>query len=280
MSVEQRSQKISEVAEVAIDFSTGFYPPIAAAPSSNHSPKPRKPLFRVVRRFVAALWVRWHRNTSKKLKRSVGACVGHCRKDRFCPLQLHGQRGRNIGMPENWPASRWHFLPLTAPGFVSLGFGKIPKVRAVQRVRKKSRINSTTHLPAERTGAFGAKRYKWSTRRGHRRDAPLGRMPTHLGGASIASGYTPSALAGALPQHPLPLKGCKSAIQRKAPHAKFASLKQRKGPWQRGLRIAPVSTKNKAADSAQKRYVWTDNFLRFLWIFPPRCGMVCRCKGG
>ena len=37
---------------------------------------------------------------------------------------------------------------------------------------------------------------------GHRRDAPLGRMPTLLGGASIASGYTPPALAGALPRHP------------------------------------------------------------------------------
>ena len=32
-------------------------------------------------------------------------------------------------------------------------------------------------------------------------------MPTLLGRASIASGYTPSALAGALPRHPLPLKG-------------------------------------------------------------------------
>ena len=42
---------------------------------------------------------------------------------------------------------------------------------------------------------------------GHRRDAPLGRMPTHLGGASIASGYTPSALAGALPRPPCPRKG-------------------------------------------------------------------------
>ena len=36
----------------------------------------------------------------------------------------------------------------------------------------------------------------------HGRDAPLGRMPTLLGGASIASGYTPPALAGALPRHP------------------------------------------------------------------------------
>jgi hypothetical protein len=35
----------------------------------------------------------------------------------------------------------------------------------------------------------------------------LGRKPTLLGGASIASGYTPPALAGALPRLPLPPKG-------------------------------------------------------------------------
>ena len=38
------------------------------------------------------------------------------------------------------PVSRQHFLPLTAPSFASLGFGKMPRVRAIQRVRKKSRI--------------------------------------------------------------------------------------------------------------------------------------------
>ena len=32
-------------------------------------------------------------------------------------------------------------------------------------------------------------------------------MPTFLGGASIASGYTPPALARALPRHPLPPEG-------------------------------------------------------------------------
>ncbi len=35
----------------------------------------------------------------------------------------------------------------------------------------------------------------------------MGRKPTLLGGASIASGYTPPALAGALPRLPLPPKG-------------------------------------------------------------------------
>ena len=55
------------------------------------------------------------------------------------------------------------------------------------------------------------------------RNALLGRKPTHLGGASIASGYTPPALAGALPRHPLPLKGRKSAVQKEARHAEFAT---------------------------------------------------------
>ena len=43
-----------------------------------------------------------------------------------------------------------------------------------------------------------------------------------LGGASIASGYTPPALAGAFPRHPLPLKGRKDAVQKEAHHAEFA----------------------------------------------------------
>ena len=49
---------------------------------------------------------------------------------------------------------------------------------------------------------------------GQCRGAPLGRMPTLLGGASIVSGYTPSAFAGAMPRHLLSLKGCESAIQK------------------------------------------------------------------
>ena len=43
-----------------------------------------------------------------------------------------------------------------------------------------------------------------------------------LGGASIASGYTPPAFAGALSRLPLPLKGRKSAVQKEARHAKSA----------------------------------------------------------
>ncbi len=82
---------------------------------------------------------------------------------------------------------------------------------------------------------------------GHRRDAPLGRKPTLLGGASIASGYTPSALAGALPRHPLPLKGCKSAIQRKIPQAELA-------PQDTGKSIseAPQSPSESAYDLHQR----------------------------
>ena len=77
-------------------------------------------------------------------------------------------------------------------------------------------------IEAQRSGVDGERRSKgaqWGmpagrfprsglcSDEGHRRDAPLGRMPTLLGGASIASGYTPSALAGALPRPPYPLKG-------------------------------------------------------------------------
>ena len=77
-------------------------------------------------------------------------------------------------------------------------------------------------IEAQRSGFDGERRSKgaqWGmpagrfprsglcTDEGHRRDAPLGRMPTLLGGASIASGYTPPALAEALPRPPCPLKG-------------------------------------------------------------------------
>ncbi len=36
---------------------------------------------------------------------------------------------------------------------------------------------------------------------------PVGAENPPSGGASIASGYTPAAFAGAMPRHPLPLKG-------------------------------------------------------------------------
>ena len=51
---------------------------------------------------------------------------------------------------------------------------------------------------------------------------PVGVEAHPFGGASIASGYTPPALAGALPRLPLPLKGRKSAVQKEAHHAEFA----------------------------------------------------------
>ena len=40
-------------------------------------------------------------------------------------------------------------------------------------------------------------------------------MPTFLGGASIASGYTPPALAGALPRPPLPPEGGERSLMQK-----------------------------------------------------------------
>ena len=87
---------------------------------------------------------------------------------------------------------------------------------------KVSRDKPSPRLPAARTDAMCAEKCGRSSERGHRRNAPMGRMPTLLGGASIASGYTPPALAGAMPRHPLPLKGRKSAVQKEARHAKSA----------------------------------------------------------
>ena len=45
----------------------------------------------------------------------------------------------------NRPASRWCFSALAALDFVSSGFGKMPGVRAVQRVGRKSRIKGGRH---------------------------------------------------------------------------------------------------------------------------------------
>lgn len=53
-------------------------------------------------------------------------------------------------------------------------------------------------------GVFGA---KWLQE--VRRGCVAGKR-SPLGEASIASGYTPPALAGAMPPHPQPLKGCRN----------------------------------------------------------------------
>ena len=53
------------------------------------------------------------------------------------------------------------------------------------------------------------------------------------------------------PAPPAP-KGGTRAVQRKAPDAELAMLKQRKNPWQRGLRIAPVFSKKRNTSMAQK----------------------------
>ena len=57
---------------------------------------------------------------------------------------------------------------------------------------------------AELSPQAGAQQSGISSDEGHSQKRPDGGMPTFLGGASIASGYTPPALAGALPRHPLP----------------------------------------------------------------------------
>ena len=62
-------------------------------------------------------------------------------------------------------------------------------------------------FPQPQARAWQGKKALWHvgrTGQGHRRDAPLGQRSPPSGGASIASGYTPPALAGALPRHPQP----------------------------------------------------------------------------
>ena len=80
-------------------FSAGFSLLIAAGLSSNHNPKSWRPLFRVVRRFVALLRPGWQPYTSERLRRGVGACVDRCCEERFCPLKLQDQRRK---APEGW----------------------------------------------------------------------------------------------------------------------------------------------------------------------------------
>ena len=55
-------------------------------------------------------------------------------------------------------------------------------------------------------------------------------MPTFLGEASIASGYTPSALAGALPRHPPAPKGVKKCNSEKGTLRKICVAETKKRP--------------------------------------------------
>ena len=52
-------------------------------------------------------------------------------------LQINADKRREAGKS---PSLLVMLLPLTAPDFASPGFGKMPKARAEQKVRKKSRI--------------------------------------------------------------------------------------------------------------------------------------------
>ena len=63
---------------------------------------------------------------------------------------------------------------------------------------------------AELSPQAGAQQSGISSDEGHSQKRPDGGMPTFLGGASIASGYTPPALAGALPRPPCPPRGTPS----------------------------------------------------------------------
>ena len=78
-----------------------------SSPNSNYNSNLRRPLFRVVKRFVALLWPGWHPYTTKGMKRDVGKFLGRCRENRICPLQLQEQRKkrRETGESTNLPVT-------------------------------------------------------------------------------------------------------------------------------------------------------------------------------
>ena len=62
------------------------------------------------------------------------------------PSEMSGAVQREIVRRlDDFPCLPMRFLPLTAPVFAAPGFGKMPKARAAQKVRKKSRIKGGRH---------------------------------------------------------------------------------------------------------------------------------------
>ena len=96
-----------------------------------------------------------------------------------------------------------------------------------------------------------------------------GLMPTFLGKASITSGYAPSALAWTLPGTPAPKGEKKCSTERGAPRKICAAVNKEGTRWTktirvknavvRGcderLRIAPLSTKRRAVNPIENKYM-------------------------
>ena len=78
-------------------FLAGFSRSIVVGSGLIHSPKLWSSLFHIVRRYVAGLYTGWHPYTSKELKRGVGEFLGHCRKERFCPLEFQRNAEKTPG---------------------------------------------------------------------------------------------------------------------------------------------------------------------------------------
>ena len=154
LPVRQRPQKVPKIASIAEYFLAGFSLPIATGLSSNHDPKPRKPLFRVVRRFEALLQTGWHPYTSKGTNRGVGEFSGHCYEERFCPLKLQEQRRkhREVGKMTGLPVT------LSAPDsarFCLVGLRQNAQGRGSAEGSKKEQdkaVTSPPHTPARSAG--------------------------------------------------------------------------------------------------------------------------------
>ena len=97
--------------------------------------------------------------TPTGLKRGVGPFVRDCGRERFAlPKTEASQQTEMQGGWDDHPASLWHFRP-PASGFSrGFAFGKMPRARARQGVRKYSRIKGggrkrpppESHRPATR----------------------------------------------------------------------------------------------------------------------------------
>ena len=165
----------------------------------------------------------------------LGRLYAFVTRSDFHPRNFGGQRKSRPRETRKIAQLPSTFPTLPEPDSIPPDPGKMPRARAVQRVRKKSGINSTTHLPAVRTGNQ-ARFVTWATSARGTAETPRwgGCPPIWVGQASRPAIRRPHS-PGRCPGIPLSLKGCKSAIQRKAPHTDFAPPKQRKEPCQRGV---------------------------------------------
>ena len=113
--------------------------------ANNCKPRPKPlpqtgiPRVGVMRQFVSRLCTGWHPYTSERLKRGVGAFVGRCRGARFCLQNVKSSTEGIAGRLDDFPSLPAAFSDPDSARFCLIRLRKIPKARAEQRVRKKSR---------------------------------------------------------------------------------------------------------------------------------------------